>query len=292
MSEKYFCRKCENKTNHKIIFTKETGSNEPYEEDYSKFSENYHVIECLGCESISFLKLYGDPFMIRPGNNAHTTEHYFEEEIFPLTLQNSKVLEELWFVPITIKEIYLEMILAFKSKALRLTAAGQRATIEAICNHLKIKKETLAVRIDLLHTNGYLSLKESKRLHSIRFLGNDAVHEIEKPSETQLHILLNILNHLISNLFIHDQLLHGNLETMISEVDEMIDVINNNIHRNMIGGNYSAKSLLGKSFRRIKANHFLKLEGEFLEKVKKNKLEYLKITENNMLLIIDLPPFF
>lgn len=292
MSEKYFCRKCENKTNHKIIFTKETGSNEPYEEDYSKFLENYHVIECRGCESISFLKLYGDPFMIRPGKNAHTTEHYFEEEIFPLILQNSKVLEELWFVPVTIKEIYLEMILAFKSNALRLTAAGQRATIEAICNHLKIKKETLAARIDLLHTNGYLSLKESKRLHSIRFLGNDAVHEIEKPSETQLHILLNILNHLISNLFIHDQLLDGNLETMISEVDEMIDIINNNIHRNMIGGKYSAKSLLGKSIRRIKAIHFPKLEGEFLEKVKNNKLEYLKITENNMLLIIDLPPFF
>lgn len=193
MKEKYFCRTCKGLRNHKEIHQEKTRGGD--DEGYFQWIRNFSIIQCLGCETVSFLEIYGDTEMIEHNENGEL-DYYYDKSIYPNFLEKSDELENQYFIPESIRIIYKETISAFKANSYILTAGGLRAIIEAICNHLKIKKGNLADRIDLLHNKGHLTLSESKRLHSIRFLGNDALHEIEKPKKEQLYILLDIINHL------------------------------------------------------------------------------------------------
>ena len=166
MSKKYFCRNCHGLRNHKTLFSKDLRNN--YDnDDPVQFIDRYLVIECDGCETISFLNIYGDTSMTQ-SNELGDTEYYDDENIYPYFLANGKELTHLYYLPKNIRDIYLETITCFKSKAFVLTAAGFRAIIEAICNNLKIRKTNLSARIDLLFEKGILTEKESKRLKLIR----------------------------------------------------------------------------------------------------------------------------
>lgn len=247
---KYFCRGCSGHRNHKVLFEKKkTGSDEEYD---FYWTDRYLVIECLGCENISFLHSYGNSEMVEQYENGDL-HNYTEDNVYPPYLEYGVEIERQYYLPKNIETIYRETMLAFKLKSYILTAGGFRAIIEATCNHLNIKKKNLLDRIDLLSTGGFLTQKESRRLHTIRFLGNDALHEIEVPKEDQLLIILDIINHLLENLFIHDKLING-LDSIIDEYSNFIKLIEDHISKDMIGKELKLKDILGKSYRRIKAN--------------------------------------
>lgn len=94
-------------------------------------------------------------------------------------------------------------------------------------------------------------MSESKRLHSIRFLGNDALHEMAKPKKEQLHLLLEILNHLLANLFINDKIIKGQIDTIIDKYEDFIVLIQNLINKDLINKELELDQLLGKSKRLI-----------------------------------------
>ena len=275
MKEKYFCRNCKGLRNHKLIHEVKTRGGD--DNDYFQWIRKYSIIECLGCETVSFLEVYGDTEMVAHNEDGEP-DYYFDNFIYPLYLEQSEELEYVHYIPDSIKVIYRETISAFKTNSYILTAGGLRAIIEAICNHLKIKKGNLADRIDLLHNKGHLTLSESKRLHSIRFLGNDALHEIEKPKKDHLFILLDIVNHLLSNLFINDKILKGKLvETIIDKYDEYIKLIRNKIDKDMIGKEFSMREILGKSIRLIPKTEYKKLEDEFKKEINSGEIDYVSI---------------
>ena len=261
--------------NHKLIHEVKTRGGD--DNDYFQWIRKYSIIECLGCETVSFLEVYGDTEMVAHNEDGEP-DYYFDNFIYPLYLEQSEELEYVHYIPDSIKVIYRETISAFKTNSYILTAGGLRAIIEAICNHLKIKKGNLADRIDLLHNKGHLTLSESKRLHSIRFLGNDALHEIEKPKKDHLFILLDIVNHLLSNLFINDKILKGKLvETIIDKYDEYIKLIRNKIDKDMIGKEFSMREILGKSIRLIPKTEYKKLEDEFKKEINSGEIDYVSI---------------
>ncbi|WP_140386550.1 DUF4145 domain-containing protein, partial [Vibrio parahaemolyticus] len=70
-----------------------------------------------------------------------------------------------------------------RDEAYTLAGIGFRATIEAVCNDQSIQGKELSTRINNLASNGLISKKDSTRLHSIRFLGNDAAHDIKVPKK-------------------------------------------------------------------------------------------------------------
>lgn len=274
MNEKYFCRNCKGLRNHSVIHQVKTKGGD--DEGYFQWIRNYSIIQCLGCENVSFLDVYGDTEMVANNDNGEP-DYYFSKNIYPYYLEKSNELESQQYIPEAIRLIYGETIAAFKSDSYILTAGGLRAIIEAICNHLQIKKGNLAERIDLLHNKGHLTLSESKRLHSIRFLGNDALHEIEKPEKDHLYILLDIVNHLLANLFINDNKLHGKMETIIDKYDEYLKLIQNKIIKDMIGKEFIMKDILGKSIRLIPKKEYKVLEDEFRKEIKLGKIDFISI---------------
>jgi hypothetical protein len=274
MEEKYFCRNCNGKRNHKQLFEKKTSGDE---DGFFQWVDNYLVIECLGCETVSFLQVKGDTSMIEYDEEGNP-DYYFDNLIYPYYIESKSKLVNPYMLPKSLKDIYEETINAFKSNSFILTAGGFRAIIEALCNHLKIRKSgNLEERIDLLHNKGYLTLSESKRLHSIRFLGNNALHEMEKPKKEQLNILLEIINHLLSNLFVNDKMIKGKMETIIDKYDDFLKLIQNKITKEMLDGEFTLNQILGNSKPLIAKKSALELISQFNEEIENGKINFLSL---------------
>lgn len=131
--------------------------------------------------------------MMRQDPNGEM-EYFEDSDVYPPYLGIGEELKGIHQIPETIRKLYKETIDALKVDSLILAAAGFRAIIEAICNYLKINKANLESRINLLFEGVHLTKNESRRLHSVRFLGNNALHETEAPKQEQLGILLRIIN--------------------------------------------------------------------------------------------------
>jgi hypothetical protein len=282
--EKLHCNNCKGKRNHKKLFEKKIRG------DDSGFVwlENYQVMECLGCENISFLKTYGDITMVYYDDDG-LPDYYYDETIFPYFLEKGDELEYQYHLPEAIRIIYKETINAFKADSYILTAGGLRAIIEAICNHLRIKKNDLEKRIDALHSKGHLTLRESKRLHSIRFLGNDALHEITKPKKEHLHLLLEIVNHLLANLFINDKIIKGQVDTIIDKYEDFIVLIQNLINENLVNRELELDELLGKSKRLIDKSKLTDFEKKFESEVSSKKHDFIDSTDEKKYKITKVP---
>lgn len=83
-----------------------------------------------------------------------------------------------------------------------LTAIGLRTLIESICLEQKTKTDILARQIDELSGMGLLSTKQAEYLHSLRFMGNDATHEIIAPPPRHLISALDIAETLLKAIYI------------------------------------------------------------------------------------------
>lgn len=273
MKKKYFCRNCKGLRNQKVLYQTEKRGGD--DDGFFQWIDKYLIIECNGCETISFLNIYGNTEMSYTNDEGYQ-EYYDDEIIYPYYLEKSNEVEYKSYLPDKIKMIYVETVNALKANSYVLTAGGLRATIEAICNHLKIRKDNLEERINLLHKKGHLTISESKRLHSIRFLGNDALHEIEKPKKEHLYLLLDIINHLLINLFINDEKIKGQIETLVDNYDDFFRLIKNKLTNEMIDKEFTILEILGKSKRLFPKGKLNEYETQFSEEVKQKKHSFIK----------------
>ena len=140
------------------------------------------------------------------------------------------------------------------------------------------------VKIDKLYSKGFLSKAETDRLHAVRFLGNDSIHEIEVPTEDKLQSALVIIEHLLSNLYLIDKMI-GNIETMIVTYAAFTDLINARRSSFQKGDQFPLRKILGKSMRRITSDNFKAFETLLQEKLKEGKHKILglgEITKENI----------
>lgn len=278
MEEKYYCRNCKGVRKHNLLFEKSNSGSDDV--DFLQWNDKYMVVECSGCETISFVNVYGDSEMYNTDNNGKS-DYYSNTTIFPLFLEKGTEIEDIYLLPRTIQTIYKETIDAFKSGCYILTAGGFRAIIEALCNNLLIKEDNLSIRINLLYESGYLTLNESKRLHSIRFLGNDSLHEMAVPKEEQLLIVLKIINHLLENLFVHDKKIGDKIDVIIDKYDDFLNLIRSRISNDILGKETSIAELLGKSKRLIKKADIDKFEKSFILEITKGQHDFISIVSSN-----------
>lgn len=275
MKEKVFCKNCKGNRNHAELHKIERRGGE--EESGYQYIHTFLLIKCNGCDNISFLETYGDTEMFNQVGDYGDREYYDEKTVYPQYLEKGDEIYYKNHLPKTIRVIYSETISAFKSNSSILTAGGLRAIIEAICNHLKISGNNLAERIDALSKNGHLTASESKRLHSIRFLGNDALHEMEIPKKEHLYLLLGIINHLLTNLFINDKIMKGKVDTMVDDFDEFIRTVENKIEKEMIGKKFTLFEILKKSKRLLTKKHLDEFEKKLIKELENGDISFLKV---------------
>lgn len=213
---KSLCSSCKIDTNQKVLFQKKVNTNDGngWWEEHS-----YQVIECQGCDTLSFRMLYTDAQM-----QAWADENFepVSQEVYPYRSKFSMSIKSLINTPLNVKAIYKETVESFNGNQYILCGAGLRSIIEAICKDKKIVSggvldksgkpildksgnprisKNLDGKIQGLMEKGFITEGSAGALHALRFLGNDAVHEVEAPSSEELRIAIGIVEASIESIY-------------------------------------------------------------------------------------------
>lgn len=270
---KHFCTRCSFQTNHKILFLEIINSNN----EYNDYRIKYFVVKCLGCDKTSFRREFHD--FDNMYYDSYTDEEspsiYVEE--FPKGFEGRKELKDVAYLPKKIRVVFKESIDALKNDCNLLAGVGFRAVIEAICLDNSIKGRTLDDRINNLVKNGLITSNEANRLHSVRFLGNDAVHEMSVPNKNSLLIILDIIEQLLKNLYIIDkQVQFNNIETVISDYTGFLELLNVKISLLALGDELIINKILGKEIRRV-LDKLPGFENTLIQEIKNGDYKFLQI---------------
>lgn len=190
------CPECTKDTHHNILTEHKTYSQD---KKYDvEFWANYQVVQCCGCHNISYRTVTTCSEAFDPETGE------FDESIslYPERYKKRHPVADVDKFPEECQRIYLETLEAINRNMLLLTAIGLRATVEAICIHQKTGTNNLNKGIDALATSGHLSKTQADFLHSLRFMGNVAAHEIKPPKPQELVMALEIAETLLKTLYI------------------------------------------------------------------------------------------
>jgi len=237
-------------------------------------AETWQIIRCLGCYNVGFRYQYDDFVDIEEVDEG-VYQHSTTVATFPRTISNHKELDSTFHLPEVIRKVYKQTISACSDEAYILASVGLRATIEATCNHLGISGNSLERRIDLLFKAGHVSNGDKRRLHAIRFLGNDAAHEILEPKRSELIVALEIVEHLLKSVFILEKKAKR-LETVIETYDEFLKVLEASVKGQKTGELMAIANVLGRK-RRLVAQNLGAFEAKLAEDFKSGKVGWLKL---------------
>lgn len=268
-----YCSSCCQDTKHTVLFQKEVTEKDS-ENEFELSKLTFQIVECNGCESVSFRREFLDYLQLEI-EEEYATENP-EIKLYPSPLQNHKLLSYTYSLPKKIRLVYEQTILALKGESKLLAAIGFRAVIEAICIEEKIKGQNLEQKINNLVKSRLITDKEGERLHSIRFLGNDSVHEIEMPNDDKLFLVLNIIEQLLRNLYIIDAQARYKLDTIIKTYQEFESLLWLCVQRFQLNEAKSLKEILGKHIRRITSN-LEDLEKQLVDRIQKSEITFLAL---------------
>lgn len=230
---KSYCTTCDNDNNHKVVFFERVTSDS---QDYN-CATDYMLISCMGCGTFSFREDFNDYESAYPTEN-NNWEHPIITTIYPPFLKNHRRLDNSWKLPNSIRTVFQESLYALIADCKILAGAGFRAVIEAICLDREIKGRTLENKINNLAKDGLITKKECERLHSIRFLGNDSIHEIKVPEQKQLIAVLNIVEHILKNIYLIDFEIDKILDIPISDYTIFLKLIARKLNDYKVGDEF------------------------------------------------------
>jgi len=264
------CRSCGSATRHEVLnqHQLETGVDVYHE------CNTWQIVSCLGCETVALRHRYDD-FENVSVDDEGNTYHETETNVYPKFIKNHRKLTHAYYLPHLIRKVYLQTLAAYSENAYVLASIGLRATIEAVCGHLKLSGSTLEKRIDQLFRAGYVSNGDKKRLHAIRFLGNDAAHEIKEPKESELRVALEIVEHMLNSVFILERKAKS-LETVIESYVEFLPMLEDCVKKTENNKIVSLTTILGRR-RRLVDKDIDSFEDQLKQDIVSEKINYLAI---------------
>lgn len=263
------CRSCNRSTRHDLLFEiSHSASAEEYNENHS-----WQVVQCRGCETIGFRYRLDDYDIVEEDWNGDPI-HSITIKNYPPAIVGHQPLSDTWIVPDLIRNIYRQSLAAYATNANLLAGIGFRATIEAVCNHLKVSGSNLEKRIDQLAKLGHISNGDKKRLHAIRFLGNDAAHEIKEPNRSEISVALDITEHLIKSVFILEHKARG-LDVPVETFSEFLDLLQTCCAESTGEHPQSIAAILGRHRRRV-GPAIQQHEEQLIAHLESSSLNYIK----------------
>jgi hypothetical protein len=199
------CNNCGKKMNHQILKNYcERGTvtldSEPdlkygtryYTED---FSNDYQIIKCSGCDTVSYRSTECSFEHQEFENNGPR-----EERFPPLEKRTRKKFK---YMPAILIKIYQEVIVSYNNDNFILCASGIRAILEGICKDkgTNVKHLNLNKKIKRMVEKGFVSQHHESILHKLRFLGNEVLHELQKPTLEEINAALDIIEHIAEDLY-------------------------------------------------------------------------------------------
>ena len=212
---KVYCLTCNVDTVHKILKKVRDQGELPmshHPEDMYWWDSTYQIIQCRGCERISFrVEDYNS-------EDVDETGALLNVSLYPKRDYDSISNREFYAAPYSVRQIYRETVECFNKDLLILCAAGIRALVENICKSNNINNGTitwennkgikesrisnsLGGKINGLAEKGIISKNNSDALQEHKFLGNKAIHEIHTPAKKDLKIAIEIIETIIESIY-------------------------------------------------------------------------------------------
>jgi hypothetical protein len=196
-TEKLKCVGCGGERNHFIVHQhKEKWQDEEAGEHGYEINM---IAKCAGCDTVRFARKTWDTSLYDP-DEYETSEKVI---VYPedRALSERPDAFSLFDLPNTVEQMYREARVAFASGANTLCGVGLRAIVEALCRDQGLSGN-LAKMIDELVTKGHLAKAQADFLHEERYLGNAAVHEMERPSNPDLEDGFSIIEGLLRTIYV------------------------------------------------------------------------------------------
>jgi len=169
------------------------------------------ILECAGCESITFMEksTFSEDINMQTGELDSFIRYY------PQRNEQALAAKALTNVPQRLRRLYGEVIESFNREVFTLCAGGLRGLVEGICLDQGVKrgpvsdpktgkvsqKKNLEGRINGLVGKCLLTKTHATVLHKHRFLGNDALHELDLPSRDTLLAAIETIEHTLENIY-------------------------------------------------------------------------------------------
>ncbi|MFW2173771.1 DUF4145 domain-containing protein [Acinetobacter guillouiae] len=277
------CFDCQRETNHLVIASKLYD----FESNNYRYGKEYSIVQCLGCDHTSFLQTFHDYEVRYPVEEIWTSEgmeckYDYDKGYTNFYPDAQEVLRKLQTIlPNKLFEIYSETKKAYIQNLDIFTAIGIRSIIECICNDKGVKGKNLAIQISNLKNLGNISKVDIEMLHSLRFLGNDAVHAIIKTKRKDLGVAFKIVDHLIATIYIMPKELEdtnfkkhlGDFESFESYVQKMFESLESTQIKTIIG-------ILEPNVR-MDLKLLNNFEKELQTKIKSGDISWLEIADSS-----------
>jgi len=207
------CPQCNQENEHTVIVSADYWWSRDYDEHFSVDAEsNYQVIRCR-CGNLSFRHL---------GWCSENQDHEWDgrtETLYPKREPEAQPAKSFKHVPQFIVDVYEQTVLAYNNESYVLCAAGLRVIVEGVCEFTGVKdgpvtwtgkdgilkqgrSRKLVGKIAGLCEKGILTSQYADILHEHRFLGNDAVHDLEGPAQRELRLAIEIIEHILEQIFV------------------------------------------------------------------------------------------
>ncbi|HJF32218.1 MAG TPA: hypothetical protein K8V56_10670 [Sporosarcina psychrophila] len=227
LNGRVYCSSCKGKTNHKSIMSHSIGSEGG---DDFQWHASYHIVQCLGCDGIAFVKKYmdqdtweyidgdrewADVFTVYPEEPKAEDDNRWLDR-YKITSKKFK------HTPKNICDLYEQIVESYNNQHLILSVSGLRTLIEGICSNLDIKKgymydmeknklpdqdgierkkESLGGRIFGLYEGDYIVFTQAMILQKVKVIGNSAIHDIIVPDIKIVKEIISIVEKVLDDIF-------------------------------------------------------------------------------------------
>jgi len=184
-----YCPSCDGIKHQQKLFAK--NSVEPI----TKADEEYAVLQCLGCHTLTFLLTVKQKGRVKPVQYVFPNDEGDGDYMY-LDYEHKDQL------PTQIAQLYDEIENAFDSDSAILAGIGLRTLVEAVCIDQKMPGANLLLKIRALHAKGLISSAELPILDKLRLIGNASAHEVKSLPMKKLELALSIINHVLRSIYI------------------------------------------------------------------------------------------
>jgi len=193
---KAYCPSCKKHTNVDILHKEclRSGDDEAF-----AWTQDHYLNRCMGCDQIAYAI---ESTSELDSWDVQTGDSYSNWKTYPSGEGARGVIDGFQHFPPKIQVIYQEVIAAMNHQLPVLSGIGLRGMIEAICNDRGVPGGNLKDKIDGLASSGFLAPAQASILHSHRFLGNRAAHEILPAKPKELIAALVIAETILKTIYV------------------------------------------------------------------------------------------
>ncbi|OQW33427.1 MAG: hypothetical protein A4E19_03220 [Nitrospira sp. SG-bin1] len=159
------------------------------------------TVMCQGCRTVSFCieSQFSEDYEYDEHEDGYYVKRY---ELYPNRITGRPEMDSARDIPEGIYDLYAETRTALCSNQPILTGIGIRAIVEAVCKDRGATGHNLEKRIDSLVILKIVTEDGAKILHNLRFMGNDAAHEVKAHKIDELSIAFGVLEYLLQGVYI------------------------------------------------------------------------------------------